>query len=88
MISKFYAVITPDIIGVFTNWKDVEPLVIGTKKAIHKSFSSYDGAKSFVFDHLTDDDILDFCLDRCPLYLNKKFVRKKQFIAAKEAQSK
>lgn len=81
-MNKFYAVVTPETTGIFTSWSRVCSIVIGTKNAIHKSFSTYDEAKDFVFSNLCEIDIQDFGLNLCPLYLNKKFVRYDKFIEA------
>lgn len=84
---KYYAFITPESVGIFNDWNKVENHIVGIKNSYHKSFKDYEDAKSFIFSHLSEYDILDFCLDRCNLYLNKCFVRKAQFIAEKEANS-
>lgn len=87
-MNKYYAVVTPDIVGIFTNWFVVSKLVKGTKKTHYKSFVELEPAKAYVFEHLSEEDILDFCLDRCPIYINKRFVRKAQYISEKETYSK
>lgn len=85
---KYYAFLTPTSLGIFTNWPHVESIVSGAKNTVHKSFHSYDEAKQYILSQLSDTDRVDYCLDRCTLYLNKKFVRKAQYILEKTAQSK
>lgn len=88
MKNKYYAVITPNVLGIFTNWTSASALVTGTKNSQHKSFPVYEDAKQYIVSELSPIDIIDFGLDRCSLFLNKKFVRKAQFIADKEAHSR
>lgn len=83
-MNKYYAVVTPDIVGIFTNWFVVSKLVKGTKRTHYKSFEELEGAKAYVFEHLSEEDIQDFGLDRCPIFLNKKFLRCKAFIEKRE----
>lgn len=87
-MNKYYAVVTPDIVGIFTNWFIVSKLVKGTKRTHYKSFEELESAKSYMFEHLSEEDIPDFGLDRCPIFLNKRFVRKAQYISEKESYPK
>lgn len=80
---KYYAFVTQEAVGVFTDWDRVKLIVFGRKRALHKSFTSFDAAKAYLLSNISEMDLYDFGLDRCPLFLNKKFVRKMQFISDK-----
>jgi len=88
MKSKYYAVLTSNLVAIFTSWEYTSKAVIGIKNVRHKSFPSYDEAKCFIMSELSHMDAIDFGLDRCPLYLNKKFVRRNEFIEARKSTIK
>lgn len=85
---KYYSFITQDAIGVFTDWDNVSSLITGAKGAQHKKFFTYEQAKSFIIDALSEADMVDFGLDKMPIYLNKKYVRKNSFIESKQSKPK
>lgn len=48
--AKFYVVRNGTICGIFTNWRDCEPLVKGYENARYKSFKGFDDAVSYYLD--------------------------------------
>ncbi len=87
-MNKYYAFITPFAVGIFTQWPEVDAIVTGTKGAHHRSFCTFEAAQDFILSNLPEMDRQDFGLNRNPIYLNKKFVRTKQFFAEKEAKKR
>lgn len=81
--KKFYAVVTPDVTGVFTDWGVTKSIVDGVKDAHHKSFSTFEQAKKYMLENLTFAAYKDFGLDRCPVFPDKKYVCMKAFIGQK-----
>ena len=58
-IKHFYAVITPDAIGIFTIWALAKPLAYkGHNKT--KRFGDYKSAFAFIEKHLSYTDLCDY----------------------------
>lgn len=87
MSKKLFAVITPSIVGIFDQWFIVKQIIDWTPTFKYMTFSTKREAVGFIRSNLSDEDWEDFCLDRCPLYINKKFVRLKKYIENKEAKN-
>ena len=51
-VPKFYAVTRGRRIGIFRSWEETEPLVKGFKGAVHQSFRTLEGAKSWLHKHV------------------------------------
>ena len=58
-IKKFYAVVTPHTIGIFTKWSIVFALIKGQPN-VQKSFRNYFDAMEFLRSNLTKEEQLDF----------------------------
>lgn len=84
MDKKFYTVITRRVVGIFdAHWK-CKKIIEETPTFDIKVFAEQHQAEGYIRRHLSESDRRDFGLDRCPPYVNKKFVRKSSYIANKE----
>lgn len=88
MKKKYYAVITNKNVGVYDQWFIVNK--IKEENPIFKcvKFDQKYEAVGYIRSQLSEKDWYDYCLDRCPMFLNKTFVRKKRYIAVKESKKR
>ncbi len=82
---KYYAVISPKAVGVYDKWFIAEKVIRSSTKSEYMTFTTKGEAVGFISRRLTDDDWHDFCFDRCPIYVNKTFVRLKEYKAKRDA---
>jgi len=58
-MSKFYAVKKGRNTGVFTDWLEVEPLILRFKGAIYKAFSTREQAEAYLKESSNNDEPMD-----------------------------